>query len=153
MAGVTYLGEPVTLIALAVLLIIFKKTRKLGINIAIALIIGLLVANYGIKLIAKRPRPFTFNNFNLIISKPGGEYSFPSGHAVAVFEVATVVFKRYKKLGVWFIVLASLIAFSRLYLYVHFPTDVVAGAVLGIGVGLLSVFITDKIYNKTKLKK
>ena len=71
------------------------------------------------------------------------DYSFPSGHTQASFAAATALFTGNKKAGICAYVLAALIAFSRLYLYVHFPTDVLAGVVIGICCGLLSAYVFD----------
>jgi len=83
-----------------------------------------------------RPRPFADGEIHAVGRLPGGS-SFPSGHAATAFAAATVVAILAPRLRVPALVLAALIAFSRVYLGVHFLSDVLAGAVLGIGVGLL----------------
>jgi len=118
-------------ILIAVVLLFFRKTRKTGITMGIALVIGLLLCNLTLKPIVGRMRPFAFNpDIELIIPQPS-EYSFPSGHSVSSFEGAFAIYLYNKKWGIPALVLATLIALSRLYLYVHYPTDVLFGSLLG----------------------
>ena len=130
-------------IAVAVLLLIFPKTRKTGLGMAFALIMGLLVCNITLKPLVQRPRPYDFqyDNYgiyiNLLVERLH-DYSFPSGHTIASFEAATVLLKNSKKMGIPAMILAVLIAMSRLYLYVHYPTDVIFSVILGTLFGLLA---------------
>lgn len=151
---ITKLGDGGLLwIALAVFFLLFKKTRKIGISMGISLIIGYLVGNLFLKNVIARTRPYDFNSdFSILISKLS-DYSFPSGHTLSSFEGATSIFLRNKKWGTPALIVATLIAFSRLYLYVHYPTDVLAGAVLGIAISCLAKFIVDKAYLKIEFKK
>ncbi len=80
-------------------------------------------------------------------------YSFPSGHAGSSFAVATVIKFINKKFAAFVIIFSILMAFSRLYLYVHFPSDVIAGILVGISCGLLAIKIYDKFYNFIKMQK
>ena len=140
-------------IALALFFLLFKKTRKIGISMGISLIIGFLVGNLFLKNVVARIRPYDLNlEFSLLIPKLS-DYSFPSGHTLSSFEGATSIFLRNKKIGIPALGLAVLIAFSRMYLYVHYPTDVLTGAVLGIGIAFLSSFIVDKFYYKIESNK
>lgn len=135
----------------AIILLCFKKTRKIGFSMGLALIIGYLVGNMFLKNVIARVRPYDFNGgIELIINKLS-DYSFPSGHTLCSFEGAFAVFIRNKKWGIAAIVFALLIALSRLYLYVHYPSDVIAGAILGIAIAYLASYIIDKIYNKKGL--
>jgi undecaprenyl-diphosphatase len=77
-------------------------------------------------------------------------YSFPSGHTLSAFLGATVLCCYKRSWGIPALILAGLIAFSRLYLYVHFPSDVLAGLVLGVVIGLVTVFLYGKIMRKDK---
>ena len=139
-------------IAVAVLLLIFPKTRKTGLGMAFALIMGLLVCNITLKPLVQRPRPYDFqyDNYgiyiNLLVERLH-DYSFPSGHTIASFEAATVLLKNSKKMGIPAMILAVLIAMSRLYLYVHYPTDVIFSFFAGIGFAFLGTFIVRKIYD------
>ena len=140
---ITVIGnDGIAYIILAVILMIFKKTRKYGIMLGIALLFGLIFGNILLKNLIARPRPFTYNDMKLIIPTPD-EYSFPSGHSMASFETASVVFYMNRKAGAVMLVIASLVAFSRLYLYVHFPTDVICGCILGTIFGICAI----KLYN------
>lgn len=135
-------------IIVAVLLIAFKKTRKMGISMGIALIIGYVTGNMFLKNVVGRIRPYDFvGNVDLLVDRLS-DFSFPSGHTLCSFEGAFTVFIRNKKWGIAAIVFAFLIALSRLYLYVHYPSDVLVGAIMGIVIAYLAGFIVDKIYAK-----
>ncbi len=140
-------------IIVAVVLLLFKKTRKTGLMAGVALIIGLLVVNMTMKPLFARIRPYEVNEAikEFLLVEPLADFSFPSGHTLASFEVATVLMIRDKKFGIPALILAFVIAFSRLYLYVHYPTDVLVGLLLGVLFGVLGVFTVNKgfeLYNK-----
>ena len=117
-------------------LLIFRKTRKMGLGMFIAMILGLLVCNITLKPLVARIRPYDlqlkeFGVTTNLLSGAMHDFSFPSGHTIASFEAAVVLLKNSKKMGIPAMVLAVLISFSRLYLYVHYPTDVIASVILG----------------------
>ena len=87
-----------------------------------------------------------------LLVKTLSDFSFPSGHTLASFEAATVLMIRDKRFGIPALILAILIALSRLYLYVHYPTDVLAGALLGVFIGIFACFLVDKIYKRFERK-
>ena len=160
MPVVTLLGDAgIFWIAIAVVLLFFPKTRKVGLGMGAALILGLLICNCMLKPIIDRIRPYDYqwNNYGIQINlliKALDDGSFPSGHTIASFEAATVLMIHSKKAGIPAVILACLIAFSRLYLYVHYPTDVIASVILGIGLGILGNFLVQKgfdLYEKRKL--
>ena len=133
-------------IVAALLCLIFKKTRKAGMCMAIALILVLLISNLTLKPIIARPRPFILREeIELIISAPSG-YSFPSGHTASSFAAAVGLFIYHKRLGIAALVWATLVAFSRLYMYVHYPTDILAGIVMGILCAVIGMLLVNKIY-------
>lgn len=135
-------------ITLAVILLIFKKTRKIGLTMGISLAVGFLIGNIFLKNVVARIRPYDLNpEFALLVEKLH-DFSFPSGHTLASFEASVSIFLHNKKFGIPAIILAVLIAFSRLYLYVHYPTDVLTSIILGAGFAILSFIIVKKIYNK-----
>ena len=109
----------------------------------IALILDLILCNLVLKPLAARPRPCWIDEqVKLLVAAPK-DYSFPSGHSAASFAAAVSIFVMHKKEGAAALILACLIAFSRLYLFVHFPTDVLAG----IAVGFICAFLAAKIQN------
>ena len=151
---ITKLGDEGLLwIALAVIFLFFKTTRKIGITMGLSLLIGYLVGNLFLKNVIARVRPYNLNTEAVLLIPKLKSFSFPSGHTLSSFEGATSIFLRNKKWGIPALVLAVLIAFSRMYLYVHYPTDVLAGAILGIAISFLAKFIVDKIYLKIENKK
>lgn len=122
-------------IAVAAILLIFPKTRKTGIGMGVALILGVVVCNITLKPIVHRIRPYDFQE-NLgvtivLLTERMHDFSFPSGHTIASFEASVVILMNHKKAGIAALILAFLIAFSRLYLYVHYPTDVIFSMVVG----------------------
>ena len=122
-------------IAWSVLLMFFPKTRKTGRGMAFALAMGLVVCNLTLKPMVARIRPYDLQaELGVTINLLQGamhDFSFPSGHTIASFEAATVLLKNSKKMGIPAYILAIMVAFSRLYLYVHYPTDVIASIILG----------------------
>ena len=146
MAKFTLLGEAgIIWIALAVAMIITKKYRKYGFLVLAGLLLGLIIGNGIVKNVVMRARPFQVREgIKLLISAPG-EYSFPSGHAQSSFIAATIITLTNKKFGYAVIPIAVIMAFSRLYLYVHFPTDILAGIIMGIAIGCFTFFVGKKV--------
>lgn len=140
-------------IGIAVLLLFFAKYRKTGFSMGMALVLGLVVCNITLKPLVARIRPYDFQlqefgrEITLLISAQH-DFSFPSGHTIASFEACTVLLLHDKRMGIPATVLAIPIAFSRLYLYVHYPTDVLVSLVLGIAFGLLGNYLVNLIYKK-----
>lgn len=151
MPAITYLGSGgIVWLGAAVIMLFFKRSRKAGISLIAALGIGWLLSTCGLKEIIARPRPFNtegglLSAADLLIGIPSGTFSFPSGHALSSFSAAAVLFSYSKKIGIPALVLAVLISFSRLYLYVHFPSDILAGALLGVLLAIFAVRIIDRI--------
>ena len=150
MYGITMLGEKgifLILVALAALTVLPKKYRKVGLTMAFALIISLIMCNGVMKNAFARVRPF---NVDTTID----DWSFPSGHTSAAFAAALAIFMWYKKEGGFAIVIAALIAISRLYLTVHYPTDVLVSLILGSIYGIISYYIVKFIMKKSeKMRK
>lgn len=144
----TYLGNRGLIwIVIIVSLMISKKYRKIGFIALLALILSTILGEGILKHLVKRIRPSAnIPAGNLLIAKPLS-YSFPSGHATSSFSVAGVLAKYFKKYAIEFFSLASLISFSRLYLYVHYPTDVLAGIVLGLICSGIIIYVFDKVSN------
>ena len=126
MSNITKLGNAgIVWILLTIVLLLIPKTRKSGLILASALIVDLILCNGILKPLIARIRPFDVNSaIQLIVAKPH-DYSFPSGHTAASFTAVMALYLAgEKKLWKIALVLAVLIAFSRLYLYVHYPTRI-----------------------------
>lgn len=130
-------------ICLSVLLLCIPRYRKAGLTMALALIFCLLIGNLTLKPLVARMRPYTYFPDMTLLVPPLSDYSFPSGHTFASFAAATALFLHHHKEGTAAFILAITIAFSRLYLYVHFPSDVLAGAILGVASGWTAYKIID----------
>ena len=143
----------------AAVLFFFPKTRKTGLGMAFAMAMGLLICNVILKPMIGRPRPYDFNievlgkqweDFLLagkLLIGEQSDFSFPSGHTIASFEACGVLMLNDKRLGIPATILAILIAFSRLYLYVHYPTDVI----FSVFAGLLFAFIGNALAQRINL--
>lgn len=152
-------------IACALAMMLIPKYRKTGFSMGAALLMGVVICNLILKPIVGRIRPYDYQiqylnrtweslleGGKLLVSTPS-DYSFPSGHTIASFEACTAIAMRNRKLGVGATVLAIAIAFSRLYLYVHYPTDVLVSVVLGILFGILGTWIVNCVMEKLEAKK
>lgn len=118
-------------IAVCIVLLLIPRTRKCGITMAAAMLLTTILGNEIIKKVVARPRPCTVDTgVTLLIPRPG-QYSFPSGHTANSFTAAVSIFLYYRKPGILALVVASIIAFSRMYLFVHYPTDILGGILLG----------------------
>lgn len=148
---VTFLGNGGWFwILCAVVLLAVPKTRKTGYAAVLSLIFGVIVTNLLLKNIVARPRPFAeIEALIPLIAKPT-DFSFPSGHTTASFAVALVMLRMLpKKIGIPAVVLAALVAFSRLYLGVHYPTDVLTGFVVALVGSSLAVWgVRTKLGNQ-----
>lgn len=158
---VSHLGDHGKIwIILCLTLLLFKRTRKAGICGLLALLINLLITNVTLKPLVARVRPYEqFNDLILLLERQK-DFSFPSGHTSSSFAAAWAIFQTYRLpklaadcstradknrkmdtdgwkkewslLGISALILAVWIGWSRIYVAVHFPTDVLAGAVIGV---------------------
>ena len=148
---VTLFGEGgIFWIAWAVLMLVFPKTRKTGIAMGIALVMGVLICNVTLKPLVARPRPYDFQyeNFGITIKlliDAQHDYSFPSGHTIASFEAAIPLMIHDKRMGIPAMVIAVLVTFSRLYLYVHYPTDVIFSIIVRTAFAFIGNALAEKI--------
>lgn len=141
MPKITWLGNGglIWILAAAVLLCI-RKRRRYGVLLLIGLALGLLIGNIILKNAAARPRPCWLDPTVQLLIRAPRDYSFPSGHTMASVIGATVLTGADRRFAPVAIPLAALIAFSRLYLFVHFPSDVLAAVVIGLAIGGLVLF-------------
>lgn len=147
---ITSLGNGGTVwICVAIFMLCSKKYKKYGFILGVTLACGYIFGDLIIKPIVQRVRPFNVNEtIQILIARPLS-YSFPSGHSLNSFSSATIIFKAKKKWGIAAFTLASLIAFSRMYLYVHYPSDVLSGIIIGICIALVVYrFMNAKLKNK-----
>lgn len=135
-------------ILFGVLLLVRRPTRKAGLAMLLALLFYLVAGDMILKPLFARPRPCDLNPLvQLLVARPNG-HSFPSGHTSSAFAAAGALFFQNKRLGVPALVLAAFIGFTRLYLYVHFPTDVLAGVVLGLALGAAASALVNVLEKK-----
>lgn len=147
---VTRLGNKgMVWILMAAVLLLIPKTRKSGIILAVALCVDLILCNEIMKPVFARSRPFHVNAAVSLLIRMPADFSFPSGHTAASFTaVAALYFAGERKLWKPALVLAALIAFSRLYLYVHYPTDILGGMAVGIIAGYLGCRIAGMLMRR-----
>ena len=156
---ITVLGDAgIFWIAIAVILMFTKKHRNTGFGMAVALILGLVVCNMILKPGVARIRPYDFKELHFqetikLLIDAQHDFAFPSGHTIASFEACTVLMLTNWKMGIPATILAILIAFSRLYLYVHYPTDVFASVILGTLFGIIGYFLTRNIRFRSPFRK
>lgn len=153
MIFITGLGDSGAIwILIGLAFLINKEYRKIGFMILVALALGSILGEGIIKNIIQRDRPFiSMEGIDMLIKAPTS-YSFPSGHTTSSFAAAGVILINFKNKSIYAFILAGLIAFSRIYLGVHFPTDIIAGIVLGLSCSYVSVFIVKRIYRENSNK-
>jgi undecaprenyl-diphosphatase len=137
-------------IVVSVVFLIRKKTRAVGVGLLISLVLSSFLGNLILKPWVGRIRPFEAEGIMELLIPPPGGFSFPSGHAISSFGVATTLWRNNSKMGRWAFLMASLIAFSRLYLYVHYPTDVLAGLFLGFFCGQAGFCMQNWMYRRLR---
>ena len=134
--------------AIGVVLCFFKKTRKCGFSILLAYVLGLIIGQVALKNLIARPRPCQIDpSVPLLVDRPTS-FSCPSTHTLFAFSSAMAIFQFDKKAGLAAFVFAAFLGFTRLYLFVHFPSDVLFGAVLGIACGVIAVKSIDALSKK-----
>lgn len=143
------------LILLSAALILVKKTRRFGTAMLIGLALGAFLTNCVLKIAIARPRPYTdeasmYNAFwKLVGMNTESDKSFPSGHTTAAFAAMTAVYLVGNKRISWTAyIFAFLMGISRIYLVVHFPSDVIAGMIVGIVSGIIGTVVASKLPSK-----
>ena len=145
MSFITFLGEAGWFwILLGFLLLCMRKYRPVGAAVLTALIFEFIAANLILKPLVARPRPCWINDSIEMLVRVPQDYSFPSGHTMASFAAAGALLFMGKRMGILAVLLAALMGISRLYFYVHFPTDVLAGAIFGLACGWLGALLVKK---------
>lgn len=140
-------------ILLGVLLLIGVRTRRAGITVLLSLAAGAVIGNLLLKNMVMRDRPCWIDpQISLLVTSPR-DFSFPSGHTLAAFESAVSILLWNKRWGMLAMIPAVLVSFSRLYLFVHFPTDVMAGAVLGTVLALFAAGLAGQMMQEPKGQK
>lgn len=140
-------------ILISLIMCINKKYRKTGITVLAALLTGFIICNIIIKPLAARPRPCWIDTSVPILIDVPSDYSFPSGHTLSSFIAAFVLLFSGNRFGYAAVVLAALIAFSRLYLYVHFPSDVLGGIFLAALISYVVLGVSNKKFRIRKDNK
>lgn len=150
MKEITSLGDHgIFWILTGIILLCFRKTRIMGLCVILSLAAGFLIGNTFLKNVIARERPcWIDSSVPLLIHNPR-DYSFPSGHTLASFEGAVSIWLYNRKWGTAALILAALIGISRMYLFVHFPTDVLGGLILGV----LIAFLVHSIVEKGRISK
>lgn len=133
-------------ILLAIILLLIPKTRKSGAILAAALCVDVVLCNGILKHLFRRIRPCDVNtSVQLLIARPS-DFSFPSGHTAASFAAVTALYAAgERRLWKAALALAAVIAFSRLYLYVHYPTDILGGIIVGAAAGYIGYWIVNHL--------
>ncbi len=159
MPVITLLGDAgIFWIAIAVVMLFFPKYRKIGLSMGASLLIGVLLCNVTLKPLVGRIRPYDyqlehFGKEIALLIPAQHDFSFPSGHTIASFEAAVAITLYNRKLGIPALFLACLIAFSRMYLYVHYPTDVIASIILGTAIAFLGTWLVRRGYTAYETHK
>jgi len=137
--------------AILIALFIWKKNRLMVISVAISVFLSRLVITEIIKIIFHRSRPYlVLDTAKKLIAENADFKSFPSGHAAIFFAIAMAVYFYNKKLGIWFFVVAILMGIARIFVGVHWPSDILGGAVIGIvsGVFVRIIYLKTRVGNK-----
>lgn len=153
---ITHLGdEGILWIALGILLLFWKKTRPIGITMLISLLFDFLIINVTLKGLVARPRPFVVNEtIRPLITNVSPYRSFPSGHSGGSFSAMLALYRWVpKKIGIPAVILAALVALSRLYVGVHYPTDILAGCLVGLVCSTAAYYLVQMVREKLEEKK
>lgn len=149
MVFLSMIGEAgIVWIILAIVLLIMKRTRRCGAQMAVAMLLAFIIGNLILKNVIARDRPCWIDPTVALLVKNPTDFSFPSGHSMNGFAAAVTILFYNRRWGIVAIVLAALIAFSRLYNFVHFPTDVFIGIVIGSVVAC----VTNVLFARLKRK-
>lgn len=152
------------LVLLSLALTVYRPTRRYGTAMLLAVAIGALFTNVWLKVVIARPRPYAdesgifYQLWLLVGQNVESDHSFPSGHTTAAFSTMTALFLMSNKKYSWTaFIFAFLMGIARIYLVVHFPSDVLGGIVVGLVGGYMGALIAGKLpegwYASWKKKK
>lgn len=151
MPAITHLASAGILwIVVAVVLLCIRKYRKNGYMLVLALVFCFLIANILLKPLISRVRPYDVNTLVELLIGELSDGSFPSGHTTVSFAAATVLLYTDKRMGIPAVILAALIGFSRLYLYVHYPSDVLGGLLIGVLLGIAAILLVNWLWRRAR---
>lgn len=147
---ITSLGNKLTIWSIVgLMLLASNKYRKYGYMIIFSLLLCLIVGNFSLKPLVARARPFDARPIlDALLISPPKDFSFPSGHTMSSFASSVIIYYMNKKVGICAFILGTFIGFSRLYLYVHYPSDVFVGGIIGVLIGSSTIFIFNEIKKK-----
>lgn len=134
----------IILIIIAIILLLIRSSRLIGLTMLFSMGIGAIITNLGLKPIFNTHRPCDIYQIDNLLQTCPNDPSFPSGHTTAAFAFATAVFVYNRTYGILLYILATLIGISRLYLFEHFPIDVLVGAIIGIFSGYMGYKILKR---------
>lgn len=140
-------------VALTIILLCIKKYRKCGLHMFIAMLIGVIVGNLILKNAFQRIRPYDIDLITQPLGKVPTDFSFPSGHSMNSVAAAFTIFFYDKRIAIPSMILAIAICFSRMYNFVHYPTDVFGGVILGVICSLLAKLMVDYFYKRKEQER
>lgn len=132
-------------LVLSAIFVFLAKYRKIGLTALIAMLIGFIITNLCVKNMVHRIRPYEIVEGLEFIGVRPSDFSFPSGHSTCSMAASVVMYKKFSgAVGIFLLALGIFICLSRLYVGVHYPTDVAAGMIIGTMAAAAALWIMDK---------
>jgi len=146
MIVITRLGDAgLFWIGIGIVCLVLKKHRRMGLQVLVSMLFTFIIGNLILKNLFQRQRPCAIDpSIELLIPYPS-EFSFPSGHSMNGMTAAIALFLNNKKIGIPALILTCFIGFSRMYHFVHFPTDILGGFCVGFAVAIIVNYVFDKV--------
>lgn len=140
-------------IGIGIVCLVIKKHRRMGLQVLLSMLCTFIIGNLILKNLFARQRPCAIDpSIELLIPYPS-EFSFPSGHSMNGMTAAVALFLNNKTIGIPALMIAVLIGFSRMYHFVHFPTDILGGFCVGFTVAIIVNYVFDRIQEKRAVSK